>query len=123
MPRGNTATISVTAFRADWVQGLPIAVLCSSYSISRDQVIRLRDLWSLPLRNDRKRRYRQPGSKRDPTPEEIRQRCLEVQAGWSEQTRQNRHWKKPQDWAVPIIEFLADGVAMPEEPETFDLQG
>lgn len=122
MPRGNTATITVATFKADWAAGLPIAVLCSSYSISRDQVIRLRDLWSLPLRNDRKHRYRQPGADRDPTPEEIRERCLEIQATWSDRTRQDRHWRKPQDWAVPMIEFFSDGHAMPEEQDTIEEQ-
>ena len=120
MPRGNTATISVVAFRADWQLGLPIAVLCSSYSISRDQVVRLRDLWDLPLRHDRRSRKRQAGHRRDPSPEEIRQRCLEIQATWSDKVREDRHWRKPQVWAVPIVQIPSDGAAWPDEPETME---
>ena len=120
MPRGNTATISVTAFRADWESGLPIAVLCSSYSISRDQVVRLRDLWDLPLRHDRRNRKRQAGYRRDPTPEEIRARCLEIQATWSDKVREDRHWRKPQVWAVPIVQIPSDGASWPDEPETME---
>lgn len=120
MPRGNTATISVVAFRADWQSGLPIAVLCSSYSISRDQVVRLRDLWDLPLRHDRRNRKRQAGHRRDPTPEEIHQRCLEIQATWSDKVREERHWRKPQVWAVPIVQIPSDGASWPDEPETME---
>jgi len=120
MPRGNTATISVVSFKADWVAGLPIAILCATYSISKDQVVRLRDVWNLPLRHDRRKRKRQAGHKRDPTPEEIRKRCLEIQATWSDKVRHERHWKKPQDWAVPMIGIPSDGVAWPDEPEVFE---
>jgi len=107
-------------FRADWESGLPIAVLCSSYSISRDQVVRLRDLWDLPLRHDRRNRKRQAGYRRDPTPEEIRARCLEIQATWSDKVREDRHWRKPQVWAVPIVQIPSDGASWPDEPETME---
>jgi len=114
MPRGNTATINVATFRADWVAGLPIAVLCTNYTISRDQVVRLRDIWELPLRHDRRRRHVQRNG--DPTPEQIAKRCLEVQATWDEATRQKRHWKQPMPWQVLEIE-------LPENIDLDDLQG
>lgn len=117
MPRGNTATISIETFKADWNSGLPIAVICSVYSISKDQVVRLRDIWHLPLRNDRRKRKRQAGHKRDPTPNEIRLRCLEIQATWTDKVREDRHWKKQQEWVVPIVDIHSDGVALPDEPE------
>jgi len=114
MPRGNTATINVATFRADWVAGLPIAVLCTNYTISRDQVIRLRDIWDLPLRHDRRRRHVQ--RHKDPTPEQIAERCLEVQEAWDEATRQKRHWKQAMPWQVLQIE-------LPENIDLDDLQG
>jgi hypothetical protein len=64
--RGNTATISVQAFRADWLTHVPISELCVRYTVSKDQVIRLRDVWSLPLRNDRSLRFK---PKRMPPPD------------------------------------------------------
>ena len=39
---GNTATISVDQFRADWLDHTPIGQLCERYTITKDQVIRLR---------------------------------------------------------------------------------
>ena len=94
--------------------GLPIAVLCCNYTISRDQVIRLRDVWELPLRHDRRRRHVSRNG--DPTPEEIAERCLEVQAAWDDATRQKRHWKQPMPWEVMEIE-------LPENIDLNDLQG
>lgn len=47
----------------------------------------------------------------DPTEEEIRERCLEIQAGWSEATRQTRLVVKSTEWAVPEW----DGTARTEE--------
>jgi len=114
MPRGNTATINVATFRADWVAGLPIAVLCTNYTISRDQVIRLRDIWELPLRHDRRRRH--VHRHKDPTPDQIAERCLEVQATWDDATRQKRHWKQATPWQVLQIE-------LPENIDLDDLQG
>jgi len=114
MARGNTATINVATFRADWVAGLPIAVLCTNYTISRDQVIRLRDIWELPLRHDRRRRH--VHRHKDPTPDQIAERCLEVQATWDDATRQKRHWKQATPWQVLQIE-------LPENIDLDDLQG
>ncbi len=56
MPAGCTATISVEAFRSQWDAGVPMAVLCATWSITKDQIIRLKDVWSLPLRHDRARK-------------------------------------------------------------------
>lgn len=114
MPKGNTATISVESFRVDWESGLPIAVICANYTITRDQVVRLRDLWGLQLRHDRKARHvaRTP----DPTPAEIAERCLEIQARWSDKVRQDRHWRKPVPWSVVEVE-------LPENLDDADLQG
>lgn len=70
MPRGNTATISITAFRADWMAHVTMRDLCDRHSVSRDQVVRLRDYWNLPKRHDRKLR-KKPERLPPPTPEEI----------------------------------------------------
>jgi hypothetical protein len=56
MPAGSTATISVESFRIQWDAGVPMCVLCATWSITKDQIIRLKDVWSLPLRHDRARK-------------------------------------------------------------------
>ena len=53
---GNTATIDVQAFRLQWDAGVPMAVLCSHWTITKDQLIRLKAVWELPLRHDRARK-------------------------------------------------------------------
>lgn len=104
MPRGVTATISVVAFRADWETHMPISALCERWTISKDQVIRLRDVWQLPLRTDRRLRHK-PERQRDPTPREIAQACRELQAHWDEATREARRVVKSQAVQLRRIEL------------------
>jgi hypothetical protein len=71
--------------------------LCERYTITRDQVVRLRDVWQLPLRNDRRLRWKPKRSEmRDPTPREILQACKEIQQRWDERTREDRAVTKTQ---------------------------
>lgn len=85
---GNTTTISVQVFRADWDSNIPISALCMKWTITKDQVVRLRDLWSLPLRTDR--RLRSKPRHVDPTPEEIAEACRQIRAGWDAATEMDR---------------------------------
>ena len=106
---GVTATISVTAFRADWDTHMPMRALCERYTITRDQVIRLRDVWDLPLRNDRRLRFKPKRSEmRDPTPREIIQACKEIQAKWDERTREERAVIKTQHVSLRRIEMTEE---------------
>jgi hypothetical protein len=93
--RGVTATISLTAFRADWMTHMPMRALCERWTISRDQVIRLAVVWDLPRRHDRKLRAK-PVRQRDPTTTEIRQACIQIQATWSDDVREDRRVTKTQ---------------------------
>jgi hypothetical protein len=103
---GVTATISVTAFRADWETHMPIAALCQRWTISKDQVLRLRDVWHLPLRNDRRLRFKPKRcDMRDPTPREIIQACKEIQAKWDARTREERAVIKTQHVSLRRIEM------------------
>ena len=76
---GNTATISIATFRDDWNSHIPMRALCDRYTITRDQVIRLKVFWGLPPRHDRKLRAK-PVRQRDPTPTEIRAACAALRA-------------------------------------------
>lgn len=116
MAAGNTATIRIEQFRADWLGHLPMRDLAQRYTITRDQVIRLAVVWELPRRHDRKLRARsQPH--RDPTPSEITRLCLEIQATWDDRTREMRRVQKTQHVSFAPIEFGDDVTPLLDEPE------
>ena len=96
---GNTSTIDVAALRVQWESHLPISQLCSNFTVTRDQMTRLKFLYDLPPRHDRSLRYKPP---RDPGPDDaeelasrsslslapqIAARVTCVQVTWSEETR------------------------------------
>jgi hypothetical protein len=66
---GNTAVISMTQFSADWAAHIPIAALCERYTVTKDQVLRLKVIWNLPPRHDRSLRVKPKWSPR-PSAEE-----------------------------------------------------
>jgi len=106
---GVTATISIESFAADWATHMPIADLCTRFTITKDQVLRLRDVWNLPLRNDRRLRFKPAlGESRDPTPSEIRRACLEIQARWDDRTRGERQVVKARQFVLKRIELTSD---------------
>lgn len=101
--RGNTATISVSALRVEWASHIPMRALCERFTITRDQLIRLADLWQLPRRHDRRLRAK-PERQRDPTKSEIRAACLRIQATWDERTREERRVTKSKEFTLQRIE-------------------
>jgi hypothetical protein len=106
---GITATISIESFAADWATHMPIADLCARWTVTKDQVLRLRDVWNLPLRNDRRLRFKPAlGESRDPTPSEIRKACLEIQSRWDDRTRGERQVTKPRQFVLKRIELTND---------------
>lgn len=99
---GNTATIDVCQFRADWMSHAPMRALCDRYGITRDQVIRLKVVWSLPPRHDRKLRFK-PKRQKDPSPSAIAKACRLIQEQWDEATRVARSVEKPQPYTPPMV--------------------
>jgi hypothetical protein len=57
---GNTAAIDRVTLRLQWASYQPMAEICTHWTISKDQLISLRDAWGLPKRHDRSRRYKPP---------------------------------------------------------------
>lgn len=117
---GNTARINVTAFRADWAAHMPIALLCVRWTVSKDQIVRLKRVWELPPRHDRRLRYKPPRPI-PPTPEEIAasesslalapevaMRVTCVHAMWDDRTRAERQVRKPQGFTLARIELTPD---------------
>ena len=117
--RGNTATISLTAFRADWIKHLPMRELCCRYTITRDQVIRLKHHWDLPPRHDRKLRAK-PKRVADPTTTEIYTRCMEIQATWTDEVRDLRRVTKTQHVMLRRIPLDSDTLASVENDSEAD---
>lgn len=117
MPRGNTAAISFVAFRADWHEHMTMRDLCDRYSVSRDQVVRLRDYWGLPKRHDRRLR-KKPERLPPPSPEEIEAsrsslafapaiaaRVTCVQVKWTQAQWEERQVQKPQMFSLRRVEL------------------
>jgi hypothetical protein len=126
---GVTATIDRLTLSDQWVSYLPMAAICQHWTISKDQLIRLRVVWELPLRLDRKRRYKPSRLERmlDPDEDElaaseasldlapmVAERVTTIQARWTAEIRADRQVTKPTAFRLARIE-------VPEEMrETMD---
>ena len=55
---GNTAVISLVKFATDWAAHVPISALCERYTVTKDQVLRLKVIWNLSPRHDRRLRQK-----------------------------------------------------------------
>lgn len=69
-----------------WASGSTYSEMTLFLGVTKDQLFRLRDKLSLPLRLDRSKR-KKPPRHRDPTPEEIAAACAEIRAKHLEQRR------------------------------------
>jgi hypothetical protein len=102
---GNTSRIDATTLRNQWQSYQPMQSICSHWTITVHQLVRLRVAWQLPPRNDRSRRYKPSRLERllDPDASEIAasessldlapmvaERVTVVQATWSPADREDR---------------------------------
>lgn len=107
---GNTATIERATLEVQWSAYVPMAVICQHWTITKDQLVRLRSVWNLPLRLDRKRRHKPSRAERmlDPDAEElaasersldlapmVARRVTSVQATWTDVIRAERQCVQP----------------------------
>lgn len=108
---GNTAIIDQQTLRLQWLSYQPLGEIAQFWSVSSHQLVRLREVWQLPPRNDRKRRYKPSRDERmlDPSPEElaasegsldlapmVAARVTCVQITWSDTVRADRLATKPE---------------------------
>lgn len=106
---GNTATIEFATLRLQWGSHSSMASICSYWTITKDQLIRLKAVADLPPRHDRRFRFKPKRSEiRDPTPREIVQACKEIQARWDDRTRNERSVIKTQTVTMRFLP-LPDG--------------
>jgi hypothetical protein len=114
---GNTARIDFATLRLQWASQSSMFAICSHWTITKDQLIRLKFVADLPPRHDRRLRHKPPRSAyRDPTTTEIRLACLEIQSRWDDRTREERLVAKTQH---PTLRFvpMPDGCEhLAEEP-------
>jgi len=68
--RGDTSRIDIATLKVQWASHSSYASLCTFWTVTRDQLVRLRDVVPLPPRHDRRLRYKPPRPEK-PTPEEI----------------------------------------------------
>lgn len=105
---GNTATIDIHTLRVQWASHSSMASIASYWTITKDQLVRLRDVYELPRRHDRRLRFKPDRREyRDPTPREIQQRCKEVRSTWDDATefaRRVQKGRKPFDIRVIPLE-------------------
>lgn len=127
--RGDTAAIDVQTLRVQWASHSSMVAICAFWTISRDQLIRLRDVYELPKRHNRSLRFKPPRQSDDAdTPEEeqqsqatlslapsIEERAAMVRARWTESVRNERYWTKPLSLAVQQVELPADAELPVEE--------
>lgn len=107
---GNTDKICVQSFRADWNKHIPIAALCEKYGITKDQLVRLKKTWGLEPRHDRRLRYRHGRRQPDPTPEQIKEACAAIRAGWDEATERERRGVVPTSVEVRVVRTSTLGI-------------
>lgn len=115
---GDTATICVATLRVQWASHSSYAAICTHWTITKDQLVRLRNVLPLPLRLDRRKRYRPNGTAWALTPEEIeaseaslnlaplvaaRTTCVTV--NWTDDVRASRQVQKPQPFRVAEVEL------------------
>jgi hypothetical protein len=101
---GNTATIDFATLRIQWDSHAPMAAICTHWTITKDQLIRLKAVVPLPPRHDRRFRFKPKRSEhRDPSPREIEQACEEIRARWDSATEHARRVVRFREYEVREI--------------------
>ena len=94
---GKTATIDLNLLRIQWDSHSAMVAICTHWTITKDQLIRLKSVVPLTPRHDRRFRFKPKRSEqRDPTPAEIRAATLRIRATWDDATEQERRVVKTQ---------------------------
>lgn len=118
---GDTSRIDIATLKLQWSSHSSYAAICSYWTITKDQLVRLRDVLPLPLRTDRKLRYRPPRSMEHPSPAELRAseeslslapmiaaRATCVTIHWTEEVRASRRVSKPEVLRLDVVETSPD---------------
>jgi len=127
--RGDTTAVDVQTLRLQWASHSSMVDICAFWTISRDQLIRLRDVYELPKRHNRSLRFKPQRQTDDADSEEeeaksqetlslapsIEQRAALVRAKWSESVRNERYWSAPMRFVVQQVDLPPDAELPVEE--------
>lgn len=118
--RGDTSRIDIATLKIQWASHSSYAALCTFWTVTRDQLVRLRDVVPLPPRHDRRLRYKPPRPEK-PTAEEIAAseaslslapmvaaRATNESALWTDEIREHRRVQK-------AVAFRLVQIDVPEE--------
>lgn len=106
---GNTARIDLNLLRMQWDSHSAMVAICTHWTITKDQLIRLKGVVPLAPRHDRRFRFKPKRSEsRDPTPAEIEAATQRIRALWDEATEQDRRVVKTERFELRLY-------AVPEE--------
>lgn len=114
---GDTSAVCLKTLRVQWDSGSSYAAICECWTITKDQLVRLRDVVPLPLRIDRRLRFKNDAYE-TPTPEEdeasmaglglapqVAERATAFSSKWSEETRRLRQVTKSQPVTLTTFSF------------------
>jgi hypothetical protein len=93
-----------------WLAGTPTRVIAETLKISADRCDVTRRRLGLPRRESWHNAKRGVRKAYLPTPEEIRRKCLEFQAGWSDEERAKRLVGGPQNPPPVEIRVIPDSL-------------
>jgi hypothetical protein len=128
---GDTSRINVETLRVQWNSHSSYAAICEFWTVTKDQLVRLRNVLPLPLRHDRRLRCR-PERAEKPTDAEIAAsesslslapmvaaRATCVTAHWTDEVRSHRQVTKPTMFQIhPIqtpeeVRYIVDDAEKP----------
>ena len=104
---GDTSRVDISTLRVQWASHSSYAAICEFWTITKDQLVRLRNVLPLPLRHDRRLRCR-PERAEKPSDAEIaasesslslapmvaaRATCVTIH--WTDEVRSHRQVTKP----------------------------
>jgi hypothetical protein len=102
---GNTARIDLNLLRVQWDSHSAMVAICTHWTITKDQLIRLKSVVPLAPRHDRRFRFKPKRSEqRDPTPAEIRDATSRIRAAWDDATEHERRVVKRQGFQLRSCE-------------------
>lgn len=113
---GDTSQVCIETLRVQWSSHSSYAAICTHWTITKDQLVRLRNVVPLPLRLDRRLRHRPSSTGLTITSEELaasessldlapmvaaRATCVTVH--WTDEIRSSRQVTKPEGFRLPEV--------------------
>jgi len=113
---GDTSRVDISTLRVQWASHSSYAAICEFWTITKDQLVRLRNVLPLPLRHDRRLRCR-PERAEKPSDTEVaasesslslapmvaaRATCVTIH--WTDEVRSHRQVTKPAAFNLKPLE-------------------